>query len=197
VPAGNAGLPRPEIWSLGLRNPWKFSFDETRLGGTGAMVIADVGQGALEEINYEPPNRPGRNYGWRNYEGTQLNINTEPLASTPTFPIFEYGRGEGRSVSGGRVYRGRAVAVRGRYFFADYVTQRVWSIGLVLNGAGEATAVALIDHTAELGGQANVGNVSGFGVDAAGELYIINHTGGRILRVVVAPITPTNLQIVR
>ena len=65
VPAGNAGLPRPEIWSLGWRNPWKFSFDAPARGGTGAMIVADVGQGAWEEIDYEPAGRAGRNYGWR------------------------------------------------------------------------------------------------------------------------------------
>lgn len=199
VPAGNAGLPRPEIWSLGLRNPWKFSFDDPRRGGNGAMLIADVGQGAIEEVDYEPAGAPGRNYGWRNYEGTRLNVNSPPLASTPVFPVHEYGRTEGRSISGGYVYRGSSAAYRGRYFFADYVTQRVWSLGLMISASGEATGAGIQDHTAELGGSAVLGNVSGFGVDANGELYVINHTGGRILRILVPtpPTAPTNLRIIR
>jgi glucose/arabinose dehydrogenase len=200
VPSGNAGLARPEIWSLGWRNPWKFSFDHPSRGGTGAMVIGDVGQGALEEIDYEPAGRGGRNYGWVNYEGTRLN--TTPLSGT-TFPIYEYGRTEGRSITGGYVYRGTAMpSLRGRYFFGDYVTRRVWSLNLRVNGtSGEAspsTTADLIDHTAELGGSATLGGISGFGLDAAGELYIINHSAGVILRVVNGlPSTPTNLRIVR
>jgi hypothetical protein len=87
VPAGNAGLPRPEIWSIGLRNPWKFTFDDPSRGGTGAMLIGDVGQGAIEEIDYEPAGRSGRNYGWRNYEGTRSNITTPSPVSAPIFPI--------------------------------------------------------------------------------------------------------------
>jgi glucose/arabinose dehydrogenase len=203
VPAGNAGLTRPEIWSLGLRNPWKFSFDDPRRGGTGAMLIADVGQGALEEVNHEPSGRAGRNYGWRNYEGTRLNVNTVPLPSSPTFPIFEYGHSVGRSITGGNVYRGTAVpTLRGRYFFGDYVTRRVWSLRLNLNGtSGEAspsTAADLLDHTAELGGSATLGGISAFGLDAAGELYVINHSAGVILKVVNGlPSPPTNVRIIR
>jgi glucose/arabinose dehydrogenase len=197
VPAGNAGLPRPEIWSLGLRNPWKFSFDDPRHGGTGAMLIADVGQGALEEVSYEPPASPGRNYGWRNYEGTRLNTESPRPVSTPVPPIHEYGRTTGRSITGGYVYRGAAEGVRGRYFFADYVTQRVWSFPLVVTN-GQVSAGPVVDHTGDLG-QAAIGNISGFGVDGAGELYIVNHSGGRILRVhmPVPPTPPANLRIVR
>ena len=155
VPAGNAGLPRPEIWSLGWRNPWKFSFDAPARGGTGAMVVADVGQGAWEEIDYEPAGRGGRNYGWRVREGAHdyTGSTTQPLVD----PIFDYDHVAGRSITGGYVYRGAAFpALRGRYFFGDYATRRVWSLNLRVNAStGEAspsTAADLVEHTAELGG---------------------------------------------
>jgi glucose/arabinose dehydrogenase len=200
VPPGNAGFPRPEIWSLGWRNPWKFSFDDPARGGTGAMIVGDVGQGAFEEIDYEPAGRSGRNYGWRNREGAHDHVTTVPPAILPLVdPIFEYSHAMGQSISGGFVYRGAAMPPdRGRYFFADFVARRVWSIALtVVPATGAATASNLVEHTQELGGAAVVGNVSGFGVDAAGELYIINYSGGSILRLSRGPATPANLRIIR
>jgi glucose/arabinose dehydrogenase len=112
VPADNPfrASSRPEIWSFGLRNPWKFSFDNPARGGTGAMVIADVGQGAWEEIDYEPAGRGGRNYGWRNREGAHNNVTSLPPAFTPLVdPIFEYSHQFGFSITGGYVYRGSAL----------------------------------------------------------------------------------------
>lgn len=196
VPAGNAGLPRPEIWSLGWRNPWRFSFDNPALGGTGAMVVADVGQGNWEEIDYEPNNRPGRNYGWRLWEGTHPY--NQP-AGTPllTQPIFDYSHSMGASVTGGYVYRGSAVEMRGRYFFADYVFRRVWSLALTINGAGEAAASDLRDHTAELSAAGALGGISSFGIDAAGDLYIVDYTRGMVLRVGKEPRPPTNVRVIR
>jgi glucose/arabinose dehydrogenase len=193
-----------EIWSFGLRNPWRYTFDDPALGGTGALVIGDVGQNRLEEIDHEPRGRGGRNYGWRLREGTLPNVQSLPPAFTPLVdPIFEYGRGDGASVTGGYVYRGRALPAnfRGRYFFADYFS-RVWSIALNVDPAsGEATASNRIDHTAELGGDARLGGgISSFGIDAAGELYIVNHQDGVILKIVgpaVAPPTPTSIRIIR
>jgi glucose/arabinose dehydrogenase len=191
----------PEIWSIGHRNPWRYNFDDPARGGTGALLIADVGQGAWEEVNYEPANRGARNYGWRNREGAHPNVVTVAPAYQPlTDPIHEYAHAQGQSITGGFVYRGRALgaAFAGRYFFADFVTRRVWSIGLVVNSAtGEATASGLQEHTAALGGSATVGNVSSFGIDAAGELYIVRHDQGRILRIVSAPPAPTTLRIIR
>jgi glucose/arabinose dehydrogenase len=177
----------PEIWDFGLRNPWRFTFDNPALGGTGALIIGDVGQNALEEIDYEPAGRGGRNYGWRNREGTNDNITTLPPAFLPlTDPIHVYGRTVGRSITGGYVYRGSALGAgyRGRYFFADFITGRVWSLNLTIDPqSGEATASDLIDHTADLGGSPLVASLSTFGVDAAGELYLANHTAGTILRI--------------
>ena len=94
IPADNpfvSGTPagvRPEIWSFGLRNPWKFSFDDPARGGSGAMVIGDVGQSTREEIDYQPSGRGGRNYGWVNKEGTLLHVNDSPPAYLPLVIIF-------------------------------------------------------------------------------------------------------------
>ena len=206
VPADNpfvSGRPvaaRPEIWAFGLRNPWRYSFDS----GTGALVIADVGQNRWEEIDYEPRSRGGRNYGWRNREGAHDNVTSRQPAFLPLVePIHEYDHGVGQSITGGYVYRGRALpsTFQGRYFFADFIAGRVWSLALTVDSAsGEARASNVIEHTAELGGFAALGNISSFGVDADGELYIVGHSRGRVFKIVgpaSAPATPTGLRIVR
>ena len=165
------------------------------------MVFADVGQGAWEEVNYEPPNRGARTYGWRNREGAHPNVGSLAPAFQPlTDPIHEYPHSQGQSITGGFVYRGRALgsAFVGRYFFGDFITRRVWSLALSVNGAtGEATASGVVEHTAALGGSSQVGNVSSFGVDADGELYIVSYDQGRILRLIAPPPTPSTLRIIR
>ncbi|MGH9373401.1 MAG: PQQ-dependent sugar dehydrogenase [Vicinamibacterales bacterium] len=192
---------RPEIWSVGLRNPWRFSFDTPALGGTGALVIGDVGQVSWEEIDYEPPGRGGRNYGWRNREGAHPNVESRPPAFQPLVdPIHEYGRNQGQSVTGGYVYRGRSLGdrLRGRYFFADFVSGRVWSVALAINsGSGEATAADLIEHTTDLGGASATGNISSFATDADGELYLVSHSRGVVLRLVGGLTVPGPLRIIR
>jgi glucose/arabinose dehydrogenase len=195
VPATNPFVGRPgvlpEIWSMGLRNPWRWSFDATDRGGTGAMVIGDVGQGAWEEVNYEPAGAGGRNYGWRNREGAHDNVTTTAPFSTPLRdPIWEYGRAAGRSITGGFVYRGLALGPQfaGRYFFADFVTSRVWSIALVVSATTrEATAGDLVEHTADLAAAA--ASPASFGVDSRGELYLVSYSGTifRIERTGTAP----------
>jgi glucose/arabinose dehydrogenase len=210
VPATNPfvssgpGGTLPEIWSFGLRNPWRFSFDPPARGGTGALVIGDVGQGSWEEVDYEPAGRGGRNYGWRIREGAHDHITSPPPAFGPLVePILEYDHTVGQSITGGIVYRGTALGAgySGRYFFADYVQGRVWSTGLTIDTAtGAAQASPRVDHTADLGGGGVVGNVSSFGVDAEGELYIVNHSGGSIVKVLSLPLIPappTNLRILR
>ena len=187
VPPTNPFVGRPgvlgEIWSFGLRNPWRWSFDDPSRGGTGAMVIGDVGQNAFEEIDFEPAGRGGRNYGWRNREGAHQNVTSQPPFSQPLVdPIFEYARSVGQSVTGGYVYRGSLLgaAARGRYFFADFITSRVWSVQLTIApGTGEATASDLVEHTGDL--RAAASSPSSFGVDAAGELYVVNY-GGTVYR---------------
>ena len=209
VPAGNpfagpTGVPaRPEIWSFGLRNPWRYSFDDPARGGTGALLIGDVGQNSWEEIDYEPPGRGGRNYGWRNREGGHDNITSLPPAYQPlTEPIHEYDHDPvtGQSITGGYVYRGRSLGplYEGRYFFADFIQARIWSIALAIDPAtGEARASDLVEHTTELGGRAAIGGVSAFGLDADGELHVVSYSLGKILKVLGPPPTPTGLRIIR
>jgi glucose/arabinose dehydrogenase len=183
---GMAGF-RPEIWSFGWRNPWRYSFDDPLRGGTGALIAGDVGQGAWEEIDYEPAGRSGRNYGWRNREGAHDNVTSLPPAYLPLVdPIHEYDRSVGQAVTGGYVYRGSALGstYQGRYFFADYVQGRVWSLALTIDPiTGEATASNLIEHTAALGGNAQLGNISSFGLDARAELYVVSYSFGRIFKI--------------
>ena len=203
VPGSNpfaVGGARPEVWSFGLRNPWRYSFDDVERGGTGAMVLGDVGQNRWEEVDYEPRGRGGRNYGWRNREGAHDNVTSRPPAFTPLVdPIHEYDRSSGASITGGFVYRGAALgaAFRGRYFFADFISSRVWSIALTLDAGGNATASDVREHTTELGGTPQLSGVSSFGVDADGELYIVSYGRGVILKILGAPGTPTGLRIIR
>jgi glucose/arabinose dehydrogenase len=176
-----------EIWAFGLRNPWRYSFDDWTRGGTGALVIADVGQTAREEVNWEPRGMGGRNYGWRLREGRQNYDTRQPAAYGPlTEPVFDYPRSEGQSITGGYVYRGRALdpMFNGRYFFADYVAGRVYCIGLHLDDRQEATAADRVELTQLLGGTSELGLISAFGVDAEGELYIVSYTRGRIVKIV-------------
>ncbi len=126
-----------EIWHFGLRNPWRYSFDDPARGGTGALFIGDVGQGSREEISYAPPGVGAVNFGWPVFEGNlQRNNPAEPLAYLPaTAPLLDYPRSGnfaviGTTVTGGFVYRGSALGAQyfGRYFFADYGNGRVWSV---------------------------------------------------------------------
>ena len=174
VPASNPFVgqtsARPEIWAYGLRNPWRYSFDRL----TGDLFIADVGQNAWEEIDFQPAaSAGGENYGWRITEGSHC-YNPDPCDKTGlVLPIAEYDRDNGRSVTGGFVYRGAAwPALQGIYLYGDYVTGRIW--GLRPDGNGWENRL-LLDSSH---------NISSFGEDAAGEVYVIDHAGV-LLRVVV------------
>ncbi len=173
--SGTAGA-LPEIWSYGLRNPWRFSFDRS----TGDMFIGDVGQNALEEINFEPAGQGGANYGWRRMEATQcFNPATNCNDGTLILPILQYGRADGCSITGGYRYRGSGYpSISGRYFYGDYCTGRLWMA--TLGGDGVWTSVAM---------QAN-GQISSFGEDEKGELYIVDY-GGRIFRITAELLTRT------
>lgn len=165
---GSAG--RPEIWALGLRNPWRMSFDRA----TGDLYIADVGQGAREEVNVQPAASPGgENYGWKIWEGSICRPPTSGCSPTGmTFPAIDYAHTAGRcSVTGGYVYRGTALPLlAGRYLYADYCTGEVWSFTWV-----GGTATELLDWTGTLGpGE----RVTSFGEDARGELYLTTGEGG-------------------
>jgi glucose/arabinose dehydrogenase len=189
-----------EIWSFGLRNPWRYSFDSVGPGATGTLFIGDVGQGAREEINAEPAGAGGRNYGWRIREG---RIPTPGIPPTPPAfgplvdPILEYPRTEGQAVTGGYVYRGSALgaAYQARYFFADFVTSRVWSLGLMRSGDGNVGVANVVEHTGELGG--DLGGISSFARDRDGELYVLTFSGN-VLKIVAnagpVPSAPQNLR---
>ena len=182
IPPGNpfaGGGGAPEILHYGLRNPWRNSFDRT----TGDLYIADVGQGAREEINRVAAGAPGgRNFGWRIFEGSipTPGISDPDPGGTET-PVFEYPRSAGQSITGGYVFRGPNAGIyNGRYFFADYVSDRVWS--LQIDGLG---ARDLIDHTDGLfsssGSTSPIDAIASFAEDSVGNLYIIS-LGGSIHR---------------
>ena len=162
---------RPEIWALGLRNPWRFSFDR----GTGDLYLGDVGQGTVEEVDFQPAGDPGgRNYGWNVMEGDRcyppgtVGCNRSGLA----LPVFVYDHSLGCSVTGGHVVRGSAFpSLQGVYLFGDYCSGRIW--GIRKNGAGWDNAL-LADTTL---------NISTFGEDESGNVYVVNHTSGDLLKV--------------
>jgi len=166
----------PEIWALGLRNPWRFSFDRT----TGDLYIGDVGQGAWEEVDVqEAGSAGGANFGWNVMEGKHC-YNSAPCSFTGyTLPIFEYDHNFGCSITGGYVYRGtRVPLLAGHYLFADYCTHFVRSVKY---SGGQLMQVydwtpALDPHT----------SVSSFGQDGRGEVYIVT-LGGTLYRIVPTP----------
>ena len=162
---GRAGA-RGEIWSYGLRNPWRFSFDAE----TGAMWIGDVGQDSWEEIDVEPAAQGGRNYGWNRMEGTHCyppGTTCNPLGIT--LPIAEYDHGAGCSVTGGFVYRGMELPeLRGTYFYGDYCTGIVRSLRLVNGEAAVPRDWTPVLRTAAGG---PMQGLSSFGLDSNGELY--------------------------
>jgi len=173
---------RDEIWALGLRNPWRFSFDRE----TGDLYIGDVGQNAWEEIDFQPADSPGgENYGWRVWEGNHRTGRDGLSTVVPevTFPIHEYNHDGGRcSVTGGYVYRGAALPeLQGTYFFGDYCSGQVWSF----RREGQQV-IELQERTEELdpGPDLDLGNLSSFGEDAAGELYLVDISGGEVFKIV-------------
>jgi glucose/arabinose dehydrogenase len=164
-----------EIWALGLRNPWRFSFDRQ----TGDMYIGDVGQDDWEEIDYQSAtNSGGLNYGWRCREGSSdFNFSTECEPLVLTDPIAEYDHDQGYSVTGGYVYRGsRYPALFGQYFYADYGTGRIWSI-YKLGPDTWSTPVLELDTSFK---------ISTFGEDENGELYFAHRSlnNGTIYRII-------------
>jgi glucose/arabinose dehydrogenase len=186
-PFVGVGGAAPEIWSIGLRNPYRCSFDRA----TGDFIVADVGQGTWEEVNIAPSPLVGKgaNYGWRCYEGNHpyLSSATTPCpgcapASCFLFPAHEYDHSLGRcSVTGGYVYRGCAIPdLRGTYFFADYCGNQVYTGRFVGN-----TLTGVQDRNAELvfGTGITLNQVVSFGEDRNGEMYIAD-LGGQVYRVI-------------
>jgi len=169
-----------EIWAYGLRNPWRNAFDRE----TGDLWIADVGQNAWEEIDFQPASSSGgENYGWRCYEGS-VAFNTSGCgpSSNYVFPIHVYSHSQGCSVTGGRVYRGcRMPENHGAYFFADYCSSNIWSLRYDGHNVFDFQ-----NRTAELapGGGLNITSITSFGEDANGELYICDQNGGEVFMIV-------------
>jgi hypothetical protein len=175
IPPSNPFYNNPdtlgEIWALGLRNPWRFSFDRM----TGDLWIADVGQNLVEEVNFQPANSTGgENYGWRCYEGNNVYNNSGCISNSAlTFPVYTYPHGEECSATGGYVYRGNpASPFYGYYLFADYCSDRIWTL-----------------HHTEQGwvsqdfGQFTGNNFTTFGEDSKGRLYIAGLTSGTLFLV--------------
>jgi glucose/arabinose dehydrogenase len=160
---------RPEVWSYGFRNPWRFSFDRAN----GDLYIGDVGEGKWEELDYSSAaDGPGRgvNYGWDEVEGFHCfkNKDCDPSAFTP--PILEYSHSEGCAVVSGYVYRGSAMpSLQGTYFYADYCAGWVRSLRMVGGSITEQT-----DRPALAPG----GQITSFGEDSSGELYLVTQQGG-------------------
>ena len=157
---GLGGGVREEIWAYGFRNPWRFSFDRNN----GDLWCGDVGQGLIEEIDLV---QAGGNHGWDLFEGTVVHENPTgiPFATTVA-PVHEYTHSQGRSVTGGYVYRGSAVpSLIGAYVYADFVTGRVWA--LVYDGTQVLSNVQIAAMT----------NPSSFAEDQAGELYVCSFDG--------------------
>ena len=152
------------IAALGLRNPWRFSFDRA----TGDLYIADVGQNAIEEVSFTPRNSPGlENYGWDLYEGSQRFEEGGPSTGELVFPVAEYNHGRGCSITGGFVYRGSARrSERGRYIYGDYCSGIVWSFRI-----SEGAAADLRVEPFE------VASLSSFGENSVGELFAVSHDG--------------------
>ena len=160
--AGNSEGYAEEIYAYGLRNPWRFSFDEE----SGRLWAGDVGQNRFEEVDII---EKGGNYGWRVMEGFScFNPSSGCDESGLRRPVVVYGRDEGASITGGYVYRGSAVPeLAGMYIYADFVTGRIW--GLTYGGPNDVQNQLLL---------ASSENISSFGVDEQGELYICSFGGG-------------------
>ena len=159
-----------EIWAFGLRNPWRWSFDRK----TGDMYIADVGQYEWEEVNFIPAaSTGGENFQWRRVEGfNTFNSGTPLTKGTSTDPVFEYDHNAGSSITGGYVYRGSSFPrMEGIYYFGDYNSGRIW--GLQRDPSGNWIDRQFLDTSL---------NVSSFGEDEAGNLYVASLFTGDIYR---------------
>ena len=162
----------PHIWDYGLRNPWRFSFDRA----TGDLYIADVGQNTWEEVNVEAAGTGKLNYGWRPMEGMHCRGETGDGGGCDrtgmTLPVAEYRNpDDGVAIVGGYVYRGTAIpGLQGRYFYADYSSDRIWTFTWDGNAACDQYEVT---------NQLSLAGATSFGEDSAGELYVVTHGSGQ------------------
>jgi len=177
TPSGNRYAPDEglvEVWAEGLRNPWRFSFDTA----TNTLWIADVGQNAMEEINRVTAGRAGGyDFGWSTLEGDRCYRESDCEREGTTLPVAVYAHdaGFGRSVTGGYVYRGRAIPqLRGQYVFGDFISGVIMTLDPGSLGSTVATPTILMEMD---------GNIASFGLDGDGELLIVDYQG-RLLRMV-------------
>lgn len=175
-----AGGGDPYIFAYGLRNPFRNSFD----GNT--LIIADVGQGAIEEIDLAPIASAGLNFGWRFLEGTQPYSGTAPAGLTAPVSQYDHGSGpkQGASIIGGYVYRGPITSLRGSYIFGDYVSGNIWTLpyaalvqGQLFSNAGYERRN--VDFTPDAG---TISSLVSFGQDGAGNVYMVD-IGGSIFMI--------------
>jgi glucose/arabinose dehydrogenase len=173
IPPGNPFINKkghlPEIWALGLRNPWRFSFDRK----TGDLYIADVGQNKYEEVHVQPASsRGGENYGWDIMEGMHCFQSKSCDTTGLVMPVVEYDHSQGCSITGGMVYRAREYPfLQGIYFYSDYCSGRIWS--LQRSGDQWRTKELLKSGLA----------VSTFGEDEDGNLYLADHGKGALYKI--------------
>lgn len=168
IPADNpfaGGGGAGEVWAFGLRNPWRPSFDRA----TGDLYIADVGQSQREEIDL---GSKGANYGWPVLEGT-LSYKPGPLTGGGSVPpIYSYGHDQGRSITGGYVYRGTSEGLQGQYVFADFGSGRIWTLRQTGNGW------SAVDRTDQVKADAgSINQPTSFGEDGRGNLYVTDFDG--------------------
>jgi glucose/arabinose dehydrogenase len=185
IPAGNtfanAADGRAEIFAIGLRNPYRSSFDPD----SGDLLIADVGQNAIEEVSRLPMDDSSLNFGWRFKEGTQDYIGTTTETLTP--PVIEYSHGngprQGRSITGGVVYTGPVEALQNAYLFADFISDNVWAVpeaDMTLGSTVSSNAFQILTDTLQPDAGA-LSRITSFSEDADRNLYITT-IGGDIFR---------------
>lgn len=164
IPPGNKPGGRPEIWALGLRNPWRFSFDHV----TGNLLIGDVGQNQWEEVHLLPAGAISANLGWDYFEGTHPYEGSPPNNISLVFPLLEYSHGGGNcSVTGGYTYRGTQLPDwQGVYLYGDYCSGAVW--GAIPDANGDWQTERLYNLSA---------SVASFGEDESGEIYLVDLNG--------------------
>ncbi len=184
IPATNpfsGGGGRPEIFAIGVRNPFRCSLDPV----TGDLFIGDVGQNAVEEVDRLPANGAGMNFGWDTREGTQTFEGPDEAGFTD--PVAEYGHGsgpmQGNSITGGYVYRGPVTNIQDHYVFGDFVSGNYWSVPVGDLATGSTVASGDFQRLNDLypPDTGTIGNISSFGLDQNGDLLLVEY-GGSVYR---------------
>lgn len=175
-----AGGGDPYVFALGFRNPFRASFS----GST--LVIGDVGEGAVEEVDVVTTTQPGRNFGWPFREGTRTNAGTPPAGLVDPVAEYLHGSGprEGRTVTGGYVYRGPVASLAGQYVFADFISGNIWTVPFASFAAGQTLPSSRFarrneDFAPDAG---TLGQIASFGEDSAGNLFLVS-LGGDIFMI--------------